>query len=145
MMALRAYRVVFASGVVAFGVSVLAGLGFGLVAEGGLPPVRDEGAPSLSLEEQRVQATLQPRNAVVLGRVAAALDRGGDPQGAILMYEATLRVNPMASWVHGPLASLYLRAGRIEEGRRQVRISMRRGIPVDEEVMGALGLRKGKR
>lgn len=140
-----AQRMAFATSVTAFGLCAVTGLVSGVVEGGGLPSPSGRGSPELSLAELYTQARIQPRNPVMLSSVAAALAERGEVEGAIELYQTALRVHPASAHVHGKLAGLYLRAGRIEEGRREARLSVRNGIPVDPEILRGLGFRRGDR
>ena len=143
------YRVAFAIGVGAFGVSL--GLGFAqALRRSGRPPAllvdplveaQREFAgsdPERWIGEARSLTEIQPRNLgafLALARALADAGRGADAIGA---YESALALGPVPPVAHAQLARLYWQRGDLEAARAQVRLAQQRGVTLSEEFLRAL-------
>ncbi len=81
----------------------------------------------------------EPMNAEARYRLGRLLAERGNVDGALAALEQACRVSPMTLSYHVQLAQLYLRAGRTDDGVRELRLT-RRLAPSDPESAYNLGL-----
>ncbi len=133
-------RLAFALGVAAFALAAAGGFGYAVVVEGRLPAIRSEYDLRQSAEDLEGLAALQPRNPMIVAQLGLELAAEGRNAEAIRVLERALLLNPVPVAVHERLAVLYLRQGRVEMARRQVRAAHGKGGRVDDRVLRAVGL-----
>jgi len=147
------YRVAFAIGVGAFGVSL--GLGFAqALRRSGRPPAllvdplveaQREFAgsdPERWIGEARSLTEIQPRNLGAYLALGRGLADAGRVDEAIRAYETALGLGSVPPMAHAQLARLYYRRGDLEAARAQVRQAQSRGVSLSDDFLRAVGLGK---
>jgi tetratricopeptide (TPR) repeat protein len=145
MQASAPYRASFAVGVGTFLLSCALGLGWSLVSQQRLPAIEGEGALARSIDEHRAFALIQPRNPYAYVLLGQALLEAGDSDGAVLVLEESLGLNPVPGEVHATLAGAYYRRGRFDEARQQARRAVGKGVAPDDALLRQLGLARRDR
>jgi len=149
-----ASRIGFAVGAGGVATSLVAGVIFAWLESGAAPPLMRhpldparealvEGESGRFVEEHRMFAAIQPRDAEAQLRLAGALARHGDRPEAIRVLERVLALGPVPPAVHARLAVLYWNSARVDEARVQARRAVELGAPVPPELLVRLGLADG--
>jgi tetratricopeptide (TPR) repeat protein len=98
-----------------------------------------------ALPYARKAATDQPADALAEYAYGEVLLGTGDPRPAIARLEAAERLDPAALEYHTALAGAYSRAGRLEDARRERRVSMDMAAGVPHPELNAQSAQSGAR
>jgi len=149
------YRVAFAIGVGALGVSLALGFVYslwqsarppGLLVDPLVEAQREFSGrdPERFIDEARSLTEIQPRNQGAYLALGRGLSEAKRIDAAIGAYEAALALGGVPPLAHAQLARLYYERGDLDAARAQGRLAQSGGVSFSEAFLRAIGLEDGR-